>query len=92
MLLCQFSVLAGNRFLFYLLCTYVFGVQVLSVAAFKACIGTKFALAVSENIYFQDYLKQLNPGHCPPYQLEHVRILECMIDYAKQELGWIMNK
>jgi hypothetical protein len=64
----------------------------LHVAAVKACIGAKFALDVSENIFFQDYLKQLNPGHRPPYWLERIRILECMIDYAKQELGWIMDE
>jgi hypothetical protein len=62
------------------------------VAAVKACVGEKIALAVSENVFFQNYLKQLNPGHHPPYQLERIRILECMIDYAKQELGWIMDE
>lgn len=65
---------------------------VLRVAAVKACVGAKFALAVSENVFFQNYLKQLNPGHRPPYRLERIRILECMIDYAKQELGWIMDE
>jgi len=65
---------------------------VLRVAAVKACVGAKFALAVSENTFFRDYLKQLNPGHRPPYRLERIRILECMIDYAKQELGWIMDE
>ena len=47
---------------------------------------------MSENVFFRDYLKQLNPGHRPPYRLERIRILECMIDYAKQELGWIMSE
>ena len=65
---------------------------VLRVAAVKACVGAKFALAVSENVFFRDYLKQLNPGHLPLYRLERIRILECMIDYAKQELGWIMDE
>jgi len=54
--------------------------MVLRVAAVKACVGAKFALAVSENVFFQDYLKQLNPGHRPPYRLERIRILECMIE------------
>ena len=66
--------------------------MVLRVAAVKACVGSKFALAVSENMFFRNYRKQLNPGHRPPYRLERIRILECMIDYAKQELGWIMEK
>ena len=60
--------------------------------AVKACVGEKFALAVSENLFFRNYLKQLNPGHCPPYWLERIRILECMIDYANQELGWIIDE
>ncbi len=65
---------------------------ILRVKAVKVCIGAKFALAVSKNVFFLDYLKQLNPGNCPPYQLEGIRILECMIDYAKQELGSIMDE
>jgi hypothetical protein len=60
--------------------------------AVKVCVGAKFALAVSKNVFFLEYLKQLNPGHRPPYRLEHIKILECMIDYAKQELGWIMDE
>ncbi len=65
---------------------------VLRVQAVKACVGAKFALAVSKNVFFLEYLKQLNPGHRPPFRLERIRILECMIDYAKQELGWIMDE
>ncbi len=64
--------------------------MVLRVAAVKACVGAKFALAVSENVFFRYFLKQLNPGHRPPYRLECIRILECMVDYAKQEFGRIM--
>ncbi len=60
--------------------------------AVKACVSAKFALAVSKNVFFLKYLKQLNPGHRPPYLLERIRILECMIDDAKQELGWIMDE
>ncbi len=65
---------------------------VLHVKALKVCVGAKFALAVSKNVFFLEYLKQLNPGYHPPYRLERIRILECMIDYAKQELGWIMDE
>ncbi len=60
---------------------------VLRVKAVKACVGAKFALVVSKNVFFLEYLKQLNPGHRPPYWLERIRILECMIDYEKQRLG-----
>jgi hypothetical protein len=35
-LLCQFLVLAGNRFWFYLLCTYVLRVQ------YSCCVGLVF--------------------------------------------------
>jgi hypothetical protein len=65
---------------------------VLCVKVVKACVGAKFALAVSKNVFFLEYLKQLNPGHRPPYQLEHIRILGLMIDYAKQELEWIIDE
>jgi hypothetical protein len=62
------------------------------VKAVKACVGAKFALAVFKNVFFLEYLKQLNLSHRHPYWLERTWILECMIDYAKQELGWIMDE
>ena len=43
-----------------------------------------------ENVFVRDYLAQLNPKHRPPYRLECIRIIECMIDYVKLELGLIM--
>jgi hypothetical protein len=64
--------------------------MILCVAGVKVAVGEKFPLSVFVNIFVRDYLAQLNPKHRPPYQLERIRIIECMIDYAKLELGLIM--
>ncbi len=40
-----------------------------------------------ENVFVRDYLAQLNPKHCPPYQLEYISIIECMVAYVRLELG-----
>ncbi len=64
--------------------------MVLRVAGVKAAVGGKLPLSVFDNVFVRSYLAQLNPRHCPPYQLERIRIIECMIDYAKLELGLIM--
>ncbi len=55
--------------------------------------GLKQLLAESfDNVFVRSYPLQLNPRHRPPYRLEHIRIIESMIDYAKLELGWIMEE
>jgi hypothetical protein len=64
--------------------------MILRVAGVKAAVGGNLPLSVFDNVFVRDYLVQLNPKHRPPYQLEHIRIIECMIDYAKLELGLIM--
>ncbi len=64
--------------------------MILHVAGAKAAVGGKLPLSVFDNVFVRDYLAQLNPKHRPPYQLERIRIIECMIDYAKLELGLIM--
>jgi len=64
--------------------------MVLRVAGVKAAVGGKLPLSVFDNVFVRSYLMQLNPMHCPPYRLERIRIIECMIDYAKLELGLIM--
>ena len=64
--------------------------MVLRVAGVKAAVGGKLPLSVFDNVFVRSYLAQLNPRHRPPYQLERIRIIECMIDYAKLELGLIM--
>jgi hypothetical protein len=91
---CCFHQLTPDTVILLLFCSHIprKNDTVLHVKAVKACVGATFALAVSKNVFFLEYLKQLNPGHRPPYRLERIRILECMIDYAKQELGWIMDE
>jgi hypothetical protein len=64
--------------------------MVLRVAGVKAAVGGKLPLSVFDNVFVRSYLMQLNPMHRPPYRLERIRIIECMIDYAKLELGLIM--
>jgi hypothetical protein len=64
--------------------------MILHVAGVKAAVGGKLPLSVFDNVFVTNYLVQLNPEHCPPYQLERIRIIECMIDYAKLKLGLIM--
>ena len=66
--------------------------MVLRVAGVKAAVGGKLPLSVFDNVFVRSYLVQLNPRHRPPYQLERIRIIECMIDYAKLELGLIMTE
>ena len=64
--------------------------MILRVPGVKASVGGKLLLSVFENVFVRDYLAQLNPKHCPPYRLERIHIIECMIDYVKLELGLIM--
>jgi hypothetical protein len=64
----------------------------LCVAGIKAAEGGKLPLSLFENVFVKEYLAQLNPKHHPPYCLECIRILGCMIDYAKLELGFIMEE
>ena len=66
--------------------------MVLHVAGVKAAVAGKLPISVFDNVFVRSYLMQLNPTHCPPYQLERIRIIKCMIDYAKLELGLIMSK
>jgi hypothetical protein len=66
--------------------------MVLRVAGVKAAVGGKLPLSVFDNVFVRSYLVQLNPRHRPPYQLESIRMIECMIDYAKLELGLIMTE
>ena len=66
--------------------------MVLRVAGVKAAVGGKLPLSVFDNVFVRCYLLQLNPRHRPPYRLERIRIIECMIDYAKLELGLIMEE
>jgi hypothetical protein len=66
--------------------------MVLRVAGVKAAVGGKLPLSVFDNVFVRRYLAQLNPRHRPPYQLERICIIECMIDYAKLELGLIMTE
>ncbi len=55
-------------------------------------MGGKLLLSVFDNVFVRSYLVQLNQKHHPPYQLEPICIIECMIDYAKLELGLIMTE
>jgi hypothetical protein len=64
----------------------------LHVAGIKAAVGGKLPLSLFENVYVREYLAQLNPKHHPPNCLEHIHIIECMIDYAKLELGFIKEE
>ncbi len=64
--------------------------MILCVAGVKVAVGGKLPLSVFENVFVRDYLAQLNPKHHPPYRLERIRIIQCMIDYVKLELGLIM--
>jgi hypothetical protein len=64
----------------------------LRVAGIKASLGGKLPLSLFENVFVCKYLAQLNPKHHPPYCLERIRIIECMIDYVKLELGFIMEE
>jgi hypothetical protein len=64
----------------------------LHVAGIRAAVGGKLPLSVFENVFIREYLAQLNPKHHPPYCLERIRIIEYMIDYAKLELGFIMEE
>jgi hypothetical protein len=64
----------------------------LHVAGIKAAVGGKLPLFLFENVFVREYLAQLNPNHHPPYCLECIHIIECMIDYAKLELGFIMEE
>jgi hypothetical protein len=64
--------------------------MILHVAGVKVAVGGKLPLTVFDNVFVRDYLVQLNPKHCPPYQLKRIHIIECMIHYAKLELGLIM--
>ena len=64
----------------------------LCVAGIKAAEGGKLPLSLFENVFVREYLAQLNPKHYPPYCLEHIRIIECMINYVKLELGFIMEE
>jgi hypothetical protein len=64
--------------------------MILRVAEVKETVGGKLPLSVFDNVFVREYLAQLNPKHCPPYQLERIRIIKCIIDYAKLELGLIM--
>jgi hypothetical protein len=64
--------------------------MILHVVGVKVAVGGKLPLSVFDNVFVRDYLAQLNPKHRPPYRLEHICIIECMIDYAKLELGLIM--
>jgi hypothetical protein len=64
--------------------------MILRVAGVKVAVGGKLPLSVFDNVIVRDNLAQLNPKHHPPYQLERICIIECMIDYAKLELGLIM--
>ena len=66
--------------------------MVLRVAGVKAAVGGKLPLSVFDNVFVRSYLAQLNLRHRPPYQLERISIIECMIDYAKLELGLIMTE
>jgi hypothetical protein len=62
----------------------------LCVTGVKALVGGKLPLSVFNIVFVSSYLVQLNPRHLPPYRLERIRIIECMIDYAKVELSLIM--
>ena len=64
--------------------------MVLCLAGVKAAVGGKLPLSVFDNVFVRSYLAQLNLRHRPPYQLERIHIIECMIDYTKLELGLIM--
>ncbi len=64
--------------------------MILRVAGVKAAVGGKLPLSVFENVFVRDYLAKLKPKHRPPYWLEHIRIIEYMINYVKLELGLIM--
>ncbi len=64
--------------------------MIFQLAGIKATVGGKLPLSVFDNIFVRDYPFQLNPKHRPPHQLERIRIIECMIDYAKLELCLIM--
>ncbi len=63
--------------------------MILRVPGVKASVGGKLLLSVFENVFVRDYLAQLNPKHCPPYQLEYIRIIECIVNYVyvRLELG-----
>ncbi len=58
----------------------------LHVAGVEAAGGGKLPLSLFENVFVSEYLAQVNPKHHPLYCLERIRIIECMIDYAKLEL------
>jgi hypothetical protein len=64
----------------------------LRVAGVEAAVSGKLPLSLIENVFVREYLAQVNPKHHPPYCLERIRIIECMIDYAKLELGFIMEE
>ena len=64
----------------------------LHVVGIKAAVGGKLPLFLFGNVFVREYLAQLNPKHHPPYCLECICIIECMIDYVKLELGFIMEE
>jgi hypothetical protein len=65
--------------------------MILCVAWVKAAVDGQLPLSVFESVFVRDYLAQLNPKHHPPYQLEHIHIIECMIDYVKERYSHQMS-
>jgi hypothetical protein len=64
----------------------------LHVVGIKGAVGGKLPISLFENVFVREYLAQLNPKHHPPYCLERICIIECMIDFVKLELGFIMEE
>ncbi len=55
------------------------------VSAVLAEVGSKTPLSIFDNIFMRQYLKMLDPKYPPPYRLEHVRIMEVLMDATMME-------
>ena len=54
-----------------------------------AAVGSMNTLSVFDNVFMQEYLKGLDPKHKPPHRLEHIRLVEVLIDGTMMEFGCI---
>ena len=54
-----------------------------------AAVGSMNTLSVFDNLFMQEHLKVLDPKHKPPHRLEHIHLVEVLIDGAIMEFGCI---
>ena len=62
------------------------------VAAVKAAVASKTPLSFFDNPHTRDYLRKLDPKHCPPYCLERTRILKVVMAAAMNELVQMLTE